>query len=81
MPRFISRTHPNGQNISNHERGFRVCFGMALLTAMTTGLFATPAGIVIFSLTGVYQVLTAINGNDPLYALANRLPAIINLRA
>lgn len=80
MSRFISRTHTNVQNISNHERGFRVCFGMALLTAVATGLL-TPTGIVIFSLTGVYQVLTAINGIDPLYALANRLPAIIHPRA
>jgi hypothetical protein len=53
---------------------------MALLTAVATGLL-TPTGIVIFSLTGVYQVLTAINGIDPLYALANRLPAIIHPRA
>ncbi len=76
----MSSTRTNVQNISNHERGFRVCFGMALLTAVSTGLFETSTGIVIFSLTGMYQVLTAINGFDPLYALANRLPAIINLR-
>jgi Inner membrane protein YgaP-like, transmembrane domain len=58
------------QNVTNNERGFRSVFGMGLLTTVAAGIIASPIAIFGTSMIGVYLVMTAIIGSDPVYAVA-----------
>ncbi len=69
------------QNISNNERVFRVITGLAVLTAISVGLFSAPIAIFTVSMIAVYQVLTAIIGIDPVYTVANSLSARLGRRS
>jgi len=68
----MKTTHTSNpyQNVSNNERGFRSVFGMGLLATVAAGTLAGPAVIFGTSMVGVYLVMTAIIGSDPVYALA-----------
>ena len=59
------------QNVTNNERGFRTVFGIGILTAISAGLIASTTAIFVISMIAIYQVMTAIIGIDPVYALWN----------
>ena len=61
------------QNVSNNERGFRSVFGMGMLTTVAAGTIASPIAIFGVSMVGVYLVITAIIGSDPVYAVTEAL--------
>jgi len=58
-------------NVTNNERTFRGVFGMGLLTTVAAGAIGSPVMIFGVSMVGVYLVMTAIIGSDPVYATAN----------
>ena len=65
------------QNVSNNERVFRTVFGLAILTAVSTGIVTSPAAIFTISMIAVYQVFTAIIGIDPVYTLSNAISGFL----
>jgi hypothetical protein len=60
------------QNVYKYERVFRGVFGIGILTAVITGIVASPMSI--FSIViAVYLVMTATLGTDPIYAAAHAI--------
>ena len=67
-------------NVSHNERAFRSVFGMGLLTTVAAGAFAVPTVIFGASMIGVYLVMTAIIGSDPVYAVAQAISSTSGIK-
>ena len=72
----MKTTYQTTQNVSRNESVFRGLAGISLISAVVAGTVASPGGIFVASLLGIYLVITAIVASDPFYAVSNSLSKV-----